>query len=86
MATHNFYKAQGFRNEEIESQTLIFDEPIPDNLPLNEWAKLATLQAAMICDVLTTTLPQGVTDRIIARLMAQRASLFVFPMEEKKSD
>jgi hypothetical protein len=86
MATHNFYKAQGFRSEEIESQILVFDEPIPDNLPLNEWAKLATLQAAMICDVLTTTLAQGVTDRIIAQLMAQRATLFVFPMENKGND
>lgn len=84
MTTHNFYKAQSLRNEPIESRTLIFDEPIPESKTLKHHAKLCDEQATQICNVILNTLAQGVTDRIIAILMAKRATLFVFPQEDKK--
>lgn len=81
MITHHFYKAQGYRDIQVKSQTLIFAEELPEVESLEEHAKACQEQAEAICSVLLNTLAQGVTDRILAILMAKKASLLVFPQE-----
>ena len=79
MSKH-FFKAQGVNGKEVESQTLVFDKVVPD-FQSYEWEGVASQQANQLCDVLLTTLPQGVTDRLLAILMKKRASLSTHAQE-----
>lgn len=81
MITCHFYKAQGFRDIHVESKTIVFAEELPEAESAKEHAGMCQLQAEAICSVLLNTLAQGVTDRILAILLAKKASMLVFPQE-----
>ncbi len=79
---HKLYKAHGFRDKEVDSATMIFDEPLPRFESLGDASNMYQEQAEKICEILLNTCAQGVTDRLLAILLTKKASLFIFPQNQ----
>lgn len=83
MDKYHIYKAQSHPGRPIASATIILDVEIPDTdskTNLIEWESQANQQAELLEKILIETLPGGVYDRLLARMMARKASLFKVPL------
>lgn len=86
MKTINIYKAQPvIKSEPVTSVTIVIDREVPSGSDLEEWRQIIDKEASELCTVLCDTLPQGVTDALLGKLLARKASLFVVPMPKEKS-
>lgn len=87
MKTISVWKASGIEEDEIESVTLIVNNEVPSFNGYSDYESIYRdvfdSDAATIVDFLVTTLPQGTVDRVLARLCAKKASLFVIPLEKR---
>jgi hypothetical protein len=80
--TLQVHKAQGFRENGVESVTLILDTEVPNFRELNEYRDFYDAEAEQILEVLKH-LPGGTVDRVIGKLLMLKASLLAIPLFEE---
>lgn len=70
----NLYKADGDNVPDLQIATT---EAVPvRSIPYDELAKIYEEQGTAVADALFESLPGGTLDRLLAKLMERRASLF----------
>lgn len=71
MRTIRVCKAEEFRDVQVPSVQLIIEESIPATKTQAEWSGFADVQAEQVVSALMH-LPQGVADRVLAKLMERK--------------
>ena len=82
----NIYKALRltYSSDEVESVSICIEIELPDSVigPLDEWMQVAQKEAIVLEDALISTLPQGIYDALLIRMLERKRSLFVVPAEK----
>lgn len=87
MKTIQICKARGWSESfPIESLTIVFDQAVPECETLDEYAAFYNNEADRLVEALGNHLPQGLLDRVLGKLMLERAKLFRIPMFEQKRE
>jgi hypothetical protein len=82
-ARYYFFKAQPtIKDQEVESVEMLFDKPVPDAESLEKAANLYDWQAARMESVLHDTLPGGIYDHLLSKMLERRASHFKVSRKE----
>lgn len=71
-----FFKAQGIANQTVEDVEIYLDKPVPDFDTLEKADKLYDWQATGIERILHDTLPGGVYDRLLSKMLERKISHF----------
>lgn len=79
------HRASSMRSRPVESVTIVVDVPLPDaDLSLDAAAALYDLDAEIIVDALFASLPQGTVERVLAKMIMRRASLYRGPITDQR--
>lgn len=85
MKTIHIYKAQGTGDQQIESVTVVIDQPLPNLVRDTHWletaAQLFLDEARMIVAALHS-LPGGTLDRVLVELLREKVSQHIVPWEK----
>lgn len=93
MKTVNIFKAQGIGREwdksyePIESATIVIDREMPrlhGENTIEEHNQICDKESEALCDILFKTLPGGILDRVVGKMMMRRASSFIVPLPTGK--
>jgi hypothetical protein len=73
------------RNRPVESVTIAVDVPLPDaDLGLDAARAIFDMDAEIIVDALFASLPQGTIERVLAKMIMRRASLYRGTIADQK--
>lgn len=71
------HQASPMRNRPVESVRIAIDIPLPDSdLGLEKVRALYDMDAEIVVDALFASLPQGTLERLLAKMIMRRASLY----------
>lgn len=88
MPVYNIYKATRMVGRDecvpVESVTINIHTELPETTTqdLAEWRAVAMKEALALDEALSNSLPQGVYDALLVRMLERKRSLFVVPMEQ----
>lgn len=74
------YAARQVSGRPHDSVTIHVCEPVPEGLSLDDCRALYQNEAAVLAELLLTTLPGGTLDALLCELMRNRASLLIAPL------
>ena len=82
----NIYKALrlSVSSDEVESVSIVIDREVSDETlaSLTEWRQVTQKEAEALEDALISSLPQGVYDALLVRMLERKRSLFAVPAEK----
>ena len=82
----NIYKAQRLisSGDEVESVSIVINLEVSDGPleSLDEWKQVTQKEAEALEDALISSLPQGIYDALLIRMLERKRSLFVVPAEK----
>jgi hypothetical protein len=85
MSELRVHQASPMRNRPVESVTIAVDVPLPDaDLGSDARRALYDLDAEIIVDALFASLPQGTIERVLAKMIMRRASLYRGTIADQK--
>ena len=84
----NIYKAQRLisSDDEVESVSIVINLEVSDGPleSLDKWKQVTQKEAEALEDALISSLPQGIYDALLIRMLERKRSLFVVPADKTK--